>query len=70
MAIDWPFDHIFGACVNGNDHDVYLCFNLDSADSKKCRKASAPMNIFEEISASNYEHTKTRIAASPGRQKS
>ena len=62
-----PFDHYYGDCVNVADGRVYVCFNsYDSVDKKKCRVASSPYGLFDEISLSLYDHSQTRIATNDG----
>ena len=58
------FDHKYGACSNVANRMLYLCFNSDYGDEKKCRFASSPNDEFEEISDSSYEHEFTRIGSS------
>ena len=58
------FDHYNGGCANVADEKLYLCFDFESAD--KCRVATSPMGVFEEINESSYDHRYTRIAASEG----
>ena len=41
---------------------IYLCFNDEETDSKRCRFASSPNGLFEELPASLYPHRKTKIA--------
>ena len=41
---------------------IYLCFNDEENDSKRCRFASSPNGPFEELPASLYPHRKTKIA--------
>ena len=58
------FDHYFGACTTVGNSLIYLCFNYESGDYKKCRMATSPMGQFEEINPSTDDHEYTRIAAS------
>ena len=60
------FDHYWGACANVADAKLYLCFNWESGDLNKCRVATSPTGVFEEVNQSNYNHCQTRIAASEG----
>ena len=57
------FNHHKGGCANVDDRLIYLCFNYESDDKKKCRYSSSPLGEFEQISDSNHEHAYTRIAA-------
>ena len=60
------FDHFYGACANVGDEKLYLCFNDKSSDTKKCRVATSPTGVFEEINQSSFHHRGTRIAVSEG----
>ena len=60
------FDHFLGACAVGGDF-VYLCFNYDNNDYKRCRRSRNPERNFEQIRKSNHEHISTRMAASNGK---
>ena len=61
------FDHYYGGCGNVDDEEIYLCFNIDSADNKKCRYGVDPLGEFIEIEESFYPHLETgRIGASNG----
>ena len=59
-----PFGHYMGGCASMADNRVYLCFNWDSSDYKKCRVANSPLGQFEETTQSYERHSLTRIAAS------
>ena len=63
------FSHHRGGCANVADNVIYLCFNDDSSDWKKCRMASSPLGQFSEVSASIEKHCRTRIAAGNGKLK-
>ena len=58
------FDHNRGACTNFNDEKVFLCFNDQSTDWKKCRFAEGPNEVYTETASSVYEHEYGNIAAS------
>ena len=58
------FDHRQGGCANVRNNLIYLCFNDNSSDRKKCRVANSPTDQFEQIADSTYEHRLIRIAAS------
>ena len=58
------FYHYYGACANVADNGIYLCFNNDSKDRKKCRVANSPTGRYEETAESIYAHSTIRIAAS------
>ena len=61
------FNHEYGACANVADAKLYLCFNAyKSGDYNRCRVATSPTGVFEEIDRSNFDHRWTRIAASEG----
>ena len=60
------FDHYWGACANVADAKLYLCFNDNLGDLNKCRVATSPTSVLEEINQSSYDHRWTRIAASEG----
>ena len=62
---DLPFDHERASCAAVGDDRIYLCFNLNSADHKKCRYAPGPEGPFYDAPLSNYDHEDARIAASP-----
>ena len=60
-----PFKHQVGGCATGRG-EIYLCFNGNDNDAKKCRKSNDPEKNFEEIARSNFEHRDTRVATSKG----
>ena len=60
------FNHEFGDCVSVTDDRIYLCFNSETGDGKKCRVGSSPTGQFSEVAPSNYEHRVTRIATNNG----
>ena len=60
------FDQTYGGCANVNDQSIYLCFNREPADNKKCRVANDPFGTFQEIEETAYNHKETLIGASRG----
>ena len=58
------FDHYRAACSNVDDEAIYLCFNENAADNKKCRSAVDPLGNFADIHFSTFEHRQIRIASS------
>ena len=52
---------IYGDCTNFNDEYIVMCF--DQWECNKCYKASGPLETFEPITDSHYEHCETQIAA-------
>ena len=60
------FQHSWGACANVNEESVYLCFNVGSADSKKCRVSISPTGQYTEVTLSLFEHNQVQIGSSPG----
>ena len=61
------FDSYFGACTNVDDQQIYLCFNYDSSDSKKCRTGFSPVGEFEQTTDSLFTHDNIRLASSKGK---
>ena len=57
------FNHTRGGCANVDDRFIYLCFNDASSDYKKCRYSTSALGEFQQISESNHDHIRTRIAA-------
>ena len=55
--------HNNAACTSVSDRRIYLCFNWNSADTKKCRSASDPLDTFTEVAPTVYEHLWAKIAA-------
>ena len=44
---------------------IFLCFTFyEAAEFKQCRKASGPLEVFSEISSSNYDHRHARLVNS------
>ena len=62
-----PFDHNYATSANVGDSFVYLCFNNDEADFKKCRMANHPEAEFQQVAHTVYDHRYSRIAASPSK---
>lgn len=69
-----PFNHHWGACATVVDKKLYLCFNYMYGDTlygdddhDKCRVATSPTGVFDEIPRSKHSHGGTRIAASDGK---
>ena len=60
------FDHYNGGCANVADEKLYLCFNDNTTETKKCSVAISPTGVFQKIKQSSYDHRYTRIAASEG----
>ena len=58
------FDQYYGGCANVGDEAIYLCFNQEAADNKKCRFGVDPLGEFREVEKSLYPHRETRIRAS------
>ena len=58
------FDHYYATSANVGDSFVYLCFNNDEADFKKCRMANHPEAEFQQVAHTVYDHRYSRIAAS------
>ena len=46
---------------------IFLCFQTKKIDHKKCRVGSDPLGTFEEISPSQYPHSRARTSASDSR---
>ena len=60
------FDQYYGGCANVGDEAIYLCFNQEPADNKKCRFGVDPLGDFREVEESFYPHRETKIGASNG----
>ena len=61
------FHHYQGACTTVHDQTIFLCFNNESGDYKKCRKSTRPTGLFLDVEETYKSHRQTRIAASAGR---
>ena len=57
------FNLKFGTCGNSGDREIYLCFDFDEA--KQCRYAVDPLGNFTEVEPTRFNHSESRIAASP-----
>ena len=62
-SLDFDFDD--GACTNVKDLKVYLCFEDDN--NRQCRSAVEPLDSFNIVAPSTYDHQRIRIAASPSK---
>ena len=60
------FDFYDGACTNFNHEAIYLCFNY--VNSKDCRKSRSPLENFDLVPNSNYDHKSIRIASNEGKK--
>ena len=58
------FDHRAGACSVMANKLIYLCFNLDSNDSKRCRRSTDPLEQFSDVALSTYDHRSTPTSSS------
>ena len=58
------FDHAYGACANIADQLIYLCFNWNETDRRKCRFGLYPRDDFQEIDKSVHNHDHIRLGAS------
>ena len=58
------FDHMYGACTVFDQSFIYLCFNNNSTDYKKCRVGFDPLGSFTEITSTTHDHRTINIAAS------
>ena len=58
------FDHNHGACASVADNKIFLCFNDESGDYKKCRMCSSPIGKPQELVESVDNHRRISIAAS------
>ena len=61
---DLSFDHFDGACTVMASQFIYLCFNDDPNDTKRCRQSTGPLQGFTEIALSTHEHLWTRVSCS------
>ena len=61
------FHHYWGACTTVHDQTIFLCFNNESGDYKKCRKSTRPTGLFLDVEETYNNHKQTRIAAGPGK---
>ena len=60
------FNHKHGACSNVNDEWIYLCFNDQSGDYKKCRRSNNPLGSFQSIADSEEDHKSAKIGSNKG----
>ena len=61
------FDHNYGTCANMANKKLFLCFNDDSIDHKKCRWASDPLGPFFQATLATHKHHMSRISSSNGK---
>ena len=54
-----------GAC-GSTDETIFLCFNSNEADTKRCRQASSPTGPWTPMALSDYDHQYISIANSSG----
>ena len=59
---DLSFDHMDGACTVMASQFIYLCFNDDYNDTKRCRQSTGPLQGFTEIALSTHDHRWTRVS--------
>ena len=62
------FDHKRGACTNDNDKLIYLCFNEDDSDYKKCRRSNYPSGFYVSISDSKENHLSSKLGSNKGQK--
>ena len=53
-----------GPCTNFNNQRIYLCFDNQSKELRKCRSADRPDGVYTETAPSVHEHRFGNIAAS------
>ena len=58
------FDLYLGTGSVMGSNLIYLCFNYDSSDYRRCRVSEHPLEQFNEIQESVYEHALIQTAAS------
>ena len=58
------FDHYWGACSVMASQYIFLCFNFDSKDTKRCRRSTEPNGTFTEVALSKHDHRYTQISCS------
>ena len=66
---DLQFYHTSVACTNVANSFIYLCFNENAGDWKRCRKSTGPLAKFTETELSLYSHQITFIASSTSKLK-
>ena len=50
------FDHQLGSCLNIGERRLYLCFNDNDADRRRCRVSNGPEEEFNASTSSLYNH--------------
>lgn len=63
------FEHNLGACTTVLNTFIYLCFNSNEADYKRCRMARDPLGPYENITESVFTHKRIQIAASSSKSR-
>ena len=61
---DLDFHFKLGACASVNQNLIYLCFSNYASEKRVCRVSREPLEPFQQITDSIYEHNRIRIAAS------
>lgn len=63
-----PFDMRWGACAQQNNENIFICFEHASYSEtwKNCHRSSGPLEAFEQLPSTTYEHRSTHIAATKG----
>ena len=59
-----PFDFRSGACTNMAGHKLFLCFHYSSSEYKRCRWTTNPLDSFENVTESTFNHDQIRISSS------
>ena len=63
-----PFDHWWATCTNMANKKLFLCFNDNSYDTRKCRWTDEPLGDFQQVSLSKYDHQRgSRISSMAGK---
>ena len=58
------FDHSNGACSVMANKFIFLCFNSDSSDYKRCRRSTGPVEQFSQVVFATYDHQYTQTSCS------
>ena len=61
---DLDFDFQVGGCAAVNEESIYLCFRR--YDYKRCFVGIDPVGTFHNLTESQFNHARTRVAANDG----
>ena len=52
-----PFDQWIGGCTVMANQFIFLCFNNNYNDYKRCRRSTGPLETFSEVPLAQYSHS-------------